>query len=189
MIIKNFFKLLSIYLAAYLISTLIYLSLFWTDLFNSYDFIFFMYLIFISISIGFILLLLFIFKWKSIFNCEILIFQDMLVICLITFTINWSITGIVPFNVARSNSIILLKFLYDSQSPQTKPVIQNFVEEKYFDKYDAIGVRLQEQVLAGNFAKVDDGYVITPRGRFVFSQMRFISNLFNLKNNFLVDGG
>ena len=181
----KFFKLLPIYSVAYLISTLIYLSLFWTHFFDSYDYIFFKYLIFMFISIIAIFLLLFIFKKLSIFGCNILIIQDMLLICLATFTINWSLTGLVPFNVSRSNSIILLEFLYHSDSPKTKAVIKDYVEKKYFDKYDAIGIRLEEQVRAGNFSRIGDEYVITPKGRFVANQMRFISSLFNLKNNFL----
>jgi len=114
--------------------------------------------------------------------------QDYLLIFMITIFINWFIYGLIPFNVSRSNSVILLKHLYDSDGEyKTKSEIIIHVHNKYFNQYDAVGLRLSEQLKAGNIEKVGDGYHITPKGIFITKTFLFISRLYNLENNFLED--
>lgn len=106
--------------------------------------------------------------------------QDIFLICIIFVFINWQIYGLVPFNVMRSNSIIILDYLYfNNAHPVSKIEVENYVKEIYFSEYDSINVRLNEQVEAGNAEKLDGGWVITDRGRKVAYVMNLITNLYN----------
>jgi energy-coupling factor transporter transmembrane protein EcfT len=117
-----------------------------------------------------------------------MIFQDFLLIFIITIFINWFIYGLIPFNVSRSNSVIILKYLGNNNGHyKTKKDIINYVQDKYFNEYDAIGLRLSEQLKAGNIKKLGDEYFITEKGIFIIHSFLFISRLYNLENNFLED--
>lgn len=185
---KKYSVLFFIYLFSIVLSTIIYILSFWLNGINLLDFLFFKSFISILISIFIVLLILFAIKYKFFPNYKILVWQDYALIFILSLFLNWFVYGLIPFNVSRSNSIILLKYLYDNKGKsKSKNEIQNFVENKYFNTYDAIGLRLSEQMSAGNIQEVQGQFFITPKGIFVADVFLGISKLYNLKNNFLED--
>ena len=133
------------------------------------------------------LLLLFA-KTKSNILKDIITYRDILLMCTFFFFLNYFFYGI-PFNVSRSNSIILVSFLYEQQgSPKTEEEITSFIIKKYFYDYKAVSKRLQEQIASGNIQKVDNGYILTKRGEIIVETFEFITDLYNEKNNFIKDG-
>ena len=114
------------------------------------------------------------------------IWRDIFIICLLFFFINWNVYGIIPFNVSRSNSIIILGYLYKNQGiPKSKSEIKLQTQYKYFDVYDSVGVRLHEQIASGNIAEVNGRFAITKHGIIMADFLKEISRLYNIKNNFL----
>jgi hypothetical protein len=185
---KKYSVLLYIYIFSIVLSTIIHISSFWINGVNLLDFLFFKSFISILFSILIVLLLVFVIKNKFFPNYKIIVWQDYALIFFISLFLNWFVYGLIPFNVSRSNSIILLKYLYDNKGEsKSKIQIQNFVENKYFNTYDAIGHRLSEQISAGNIQEVQGQFFITPKGIFVADVFLGISRLYNLNNNFLED--
>jgi hypothetical protein len=67
----------------------------------------------------------------------------------------------------------------------SKAQLQDFVQDKYFNQYDAIGIRLNEQKNIGNIKEEDGMFFITPKGIFIANSFLFVSNFYKLDNNFL----
>jgi predicted transcriptional regulator len=83
----------------------------------------------------------------------------------------------------------LVSFLYENKgSPKTKEEITSYVINKYFYEYKAVSMRIREQITSGNIQKVDNGYILTKRGEKIVETLGFISDLYNVKNNFIKDG-
>ena len=55
----------------------------------------------------------------------------------------------------------------------------------YFDTYDAIGKRLDEQVKAKNIIKTDDKYYLSSRGKLITKVFGYVSDLYHTDRNFL----
>lgn len=116
---------------------------------------------------------------------NILTYRDIAIIILLFYLFNSNIYGMIPFNCSRSNSIIMMGYLYKySGSPKTEKEIQDFVEEGYFHKYHAVQKRLQEQVNAGTVKKVKNGYMITKKGILIIDIFGWITNLYHMNYNF-----
>ena len=186
--LKNFMILLFVYFNFLLIGTVCFILSFWTNIFSTFDVLFFRCLILLIIVCFIIALLLLIAKKKSNILKDIITYRDILLICILFFFLNYFFYGI-PFNVSRSNSIILVSYLYEHKgSPKTEEEITHFIINKYFYDYKAVSKRLQEQIASGNIQKVDNGYILTKRGEIVVEIFEFITDLYNEKNNFIKDG-
>jgi|GEM_PF-2687969 predicted transcriptional regulator len=104
---------------------------------------------------------------------------------LLLFFFNYSLYGMIPFNISRSNSIMIMGYLKaNTGNPKTEIEIEEFVKLKYFKEYGAIQKRLKEQELAGNIIRKGDSYLITPRGSLLITAFGEITDLFKMKNNF-----
>jgi hypothetical protein len=188
MSLKNFTILLFVYSSFILIGTVCYILSFWMDTFALLDVLFFRGLILLIIVSVIIALLLLFAKKKSNVLKEVVTYRDILLICTLFFSFNYFLYTSIPFNVSRSNSIILVSFLYEHQgSPKTEEEITRHIINKYFNEYHAVSRRLQEQIISGNIQKVDNGYVLTKRGQCIVEIFGFIANLYNEKNNFIRD--
>ena len=111
--------------------------------------------------------------------------RDVILIVVLFFFLNYNLYGMVPFNCSRSNSIIIVGYLLkNSQSPKTKNEIEAFVKEEYFDKYQAIQRRLDEQVNAGNIKELNGQYELTTQGVYVVKIFGFITDLYKTDQNF-----
>ncbi len=117
---------------------------------------------------------------KKIFN-----YQDLIIYFLILFFFNYNFYGFIPFNVSRSNTVIIMNYLNSQNSvPVTKDSILEHTNNVYFYEYDAIQKRLEEQIAIGNVIKSDKGYVITKRGEFILNIFSKITDLYNMDQNF-----
>ncbi|MBT8530910.1 hypothetical protein G6708_07990 [Polynucleobacter paneuropaeus] len=184
--LNKFIKLILIYIVFIILGTSIYIFSFSIDFPEKYDFLFIRSGVMLIIASSLIALLLIMLKYKKTCIFSLLLLQDIALIFFMTLILNWFIYGLIPFNVSRSNSIIILKFMYDNQNNLiSKNEIKLFTQKKYFEEYDAIGVRIEEQLKSGNIEEINGKYFITPKGIFVANLMLFISNFYNLKNNFL----
>lgn len=183
---KKLILLFAAYVLCILLSTFLYILLLSLKVPKDSDILFFksFFLLTLASAITF-LISKYLSKKKLLFFRSLTIWQDFALIFLSTFFINWFIYGLIPFNVSRSASIILLKKLHDTNAPMSKAQLQDFVQDKYFNQYDAIGIRLNEQKNIGNIKEVDGMFFITPKGIFIANSFLFISNFYKLDNNFL----
>jgi len=183
---KKIILLFAAYVSCILLSTFLYILLLSSKVGNNSDILFFrsLFLLILASTITFFISK-YLSKKRLLFFKSLTIWQDFALIFLSTFFINWFIYSLIPFNVSRSASIILLKKLYDSNSPMSKAQLQDFVQDKYFNQYDAIGIRLNEQKNIGNIKEEDGMFFITPKGIFIANSFLFVSNFYKLDNNFL----
>lgn len=187
--LKNFMILLFVYFSFIFIGTVCFISSFWINIFGTLDVLFFRGLILLIIVCLIIAILLLFAKKKSNILKDIITYRDILLICILLFSSNYFLYGSIPFNVSRSNSIILVSFLYEHKgSPKTEEEITSFIIKKYFYDYKAVSKRLQEQISSGNIQKVDNGYMLTKRGEIIVETFGFIADLYNVKNNFIKEG-
>jgi hypothetical protein len=182
--IKNI-KLIFVYVAAGILGTISYFLSFWTDLFVSENVLFFrplMLLIMITLVTGCILLFI-----KKRGEMQFLTYRDIIIILILFLFGNNYLYGHIAFNASRSNSMILIRFLYDQQGiHSTEEEISLYVQNKYFHEYKAIKVRLYEQMELGNINKIDGGYYLTKKGSQFVEYFGFFASLYNLDNNFLL---
>lgn len=124
------------------------------------------------------------FKFTQYFSNS-LTYRDIAIITLVFFLFNSNLYGMIPFNCSRSNSIIMMGYLYKNNgTPKSEKEIQDFVEQEYFQKYRAIQKRLQEQVNAGNVKKVRNDYVITKRGSLIIQFFGWVTDFYHMDHNF-----
>ena len=182
--IKEVFILSIIYLCFIVIGTVLFISLFWVDYFHKMDVLFFRSVVLLIIVCCIISFLLITIK-KKIRIFKIITYRDILLICTLLFSLNYFLYIMIPFNFSRSNSVLLVSYLYKNKGiPKTEEEITNFIIDKYFYKYKAVSVRLNEQIVSGNIQKIDNGYVLTKRGENIVELFGFITDLYNEKNNF-----
>jgi len=134
---------------------------------------------FLIAAIIIFILLNFLGLYAKIFN-----FRDLIIIMLLTFFINLNLWGNIPFNVARSNSIMLLGYFYKAgERPVTAEEASTHIAHRYFVENDAIGRRIREQEKLGNLAKSGDGWVITAQGKSMANFLSRFSDLYGIENN------
>lgn len=111
--------------------------------------------------------------------------KDIAIAVILFFFINYSIYGMIPFNTSRSNSILIIGYLFQNEGmPKSKNEIEDHVKKAYFDKYNAIQRRLNEQEKAGNIAEVNGKYFLTTRGKFITKLFANVSDLYQIEYNF-----
>jgi hypothetical protein len=183
---QKYINLFYIYILSITVSTLLYVSFFWTKTFIYFDFLFIKSGIFLIVSCLVVLLFILYLRIKNVGIFKQMIWQDFALIFTLTVFLNWFVYGLIPFNVSRSTSVILLKYLYDNNgNPRSINQIRDFIQDKYFNQYDSVGIRLSEQVAAGNIKEIDGNFYITPKGIFVANVFFEVSKFYNVKNNFL----
>ena len=132
-----------------------------------------------------ILSIIFLTMFDRYFLKKFLNFQDLIIVFLLLFFFNYNVYGMIPFNASRSNSIIMMGYLNNQNgTPKNKNEIKQYVEKIYFDEYDAVQKRLDEQIAIGNISKKENGYVITEKGKFIINIFAMVTDIYNMKNNF-----
>lgn len=175
-----------IYLVALVSGTGIYVLSFWLPIAVKYDLLFFRSAILLVLACAITFGLLVALKTRSTVIRSILTYRDIFLICTFLMSGNWFLYGTVPFNVSRSNSMLILGYLYNPGAhPRTKEEITQFVRKRYFEDYDAVGIRLREQIFTGNVEERGGGYVITAKGKDTAEKLMKLSDLYNIKDNFL----
>lgn len=182
----NFFKYLLLYSVSLILGLCLFVSIHRMSLDFGFDYLFLNSLICLLLS-SLLLLIIIVFFIKSCID-TFAGSKDVIIIIVLNLSICWNIYGMFPFNVSRSNSVIILNHAYLMQTVgATKIDYINVVESVYIKDYDAVGIRLKEQVASGNMRELDGKYFITEKGEIVAEIFLCISNLFNVKNNFFSD--
>jgi hypothetical protein len=175
----SFSRYLFIILLFIVFSTLIFLIFLNSTLLSRFDYLFFRAISLLTLSI-LVTLLCFSKIYKTL-DC-----RDLVLFSIVSFSANWFVYGLIPFNVSRSNSVILIGYLNTKNGGVVqKAEIKQVLNTIYFDRNNAVEVRLNEQIFNGVVERVDDGYRITNSGMRQVKLLRSIANLYGVKNNFL----
>ena len=182
--IRNNLNIAIFYITNLIVGTAIYIAFFSTDLMKSNS-------IPLAAPLGLLSILCivfsaFLFILKSKRKIPILFTnRDITLNMVLLFFLNYNLYVMIPFNCSRSNSIIIVGYLQKNTSePKTKIEIEKFVKEEYFEKYQAIQIRLDEQTRAGNIREINGKYELTPQGVFTVKVFGFITDLYHTDNNF-----
>ncbi len=184
--LKKIIALMTLYVTSIIFGTVLYIALFRMHIINTHSIPIVGAMVLLLIACLILIIALVMIKFTRYFS-NILTYRDIALITLFFFLFNSNIYGMIPFNCSRSNSIIMMGYLYKNNgTPKSENEIQTFVEQEYFQKYHAIQKRLQEQENAGTVKKVKEGYVITKKGMLIIHVFGWITNLYRMDHNFTV---
>ena len=122
-------------------------------------------------------LLVFFKKWRKI---EWLSAKDVVLVFILTCSINMVFFTLIPVTVERSVSVFMLSYMdtYSDRTYTENQVADIFVE-KYVNEYGAFEKRFDEQLTTGTIVQNADGtYSITDKGSFIVKMFRAISDVF-----------
>lgn len=182
---KSRIKLVIVYLVSLLVGTLIFIVSLWLPFtcLRNIDILFFKAVILLLITCFIILFVLILLKIK--FSISFFQYRDVIIIFLCLFFFNFNLYGEIPFNFSRSNSVIMMEYLYkNNQIAKSEEEIEGYITKKYFKEYKAVQIRLSEQMRSGNITKTPEGYTITKKGIKIMNIMSFITGLYNVENDF-----
>ena len=117
-------------------------------------------------------------KWRKI---TWLSAKDVVLVFILTCSINMVFFTLIPVTVERSVSVFMLSYMdtYSDRTYTEDEVAEIFVE-KYVDEYGAFEKRFDEQLTTGTIVQNEDGtYNITDKGRFIVKMFRAISDVFD----------
>jgi hypothetical protein len=182
--LNYFFKLIFIYIFFLIISTILFIALFWIEIFNFFDVLFLKYFILLIITTCVIFILLLFLKKINIF--KIISTKDILIICLLAFTFNNFIYGLIPFNTSRSVSVMIVGYLYNNKDKSvSNKELNEYIYKLYFLKENAVNMRIEEQIKIGNIEKVENQFKLTNKGLVIVGFMNSITEMFNTKKNYI----
>tara|TARA_Y100001935_G_C16909220_1_gene315405 strand:- start:130 stop:378 length:249 start_codon:yes stop_codon:yes gene_type:complete len=67
----------------------------------------------------------------------------------------------------------------------SKEEIKNTFYKNYFEKDDAIGRRIEEQLITGNIEEKNEIFFLTSRGESTHKILFLLSELFNINNKYI----
>ena len=182
--LNYFFKLTFIYIFFIIISTILFVALFWIEFFNFFDVLFLKYFILLIITTCVIFILLLFLKKLNTF--KIISTKDILIISLLAFTFNNFIYGLIPFNTSRSVSVMIVGYLYNNKDKSvSNEELNEYIYKLYFLKENAVNMRIEEQIKIGNIEKVENHFKLTNKGLVIISFMNSITEIFNTKKNYI----
>ena len=117
-------------------------------------------------------------KWRKI---KWLSAKDVVLVFILTCSINMVFFTLIPVTVERSVSVFMLSYMdtYSDRTYTQDEVAEIFVE-KYVNEYGAFEKRFDEQLTTGTIVQNPDGtYSITDKGRFIVKMFRLISDVFD----------
>ena len=117
-------------------------------------------------------------KWRKI---KWLSAKDVVLVFILTCSINMVFFTLIPVTVERSVSVFMLSYMdtYSDRTYTQDQVAEIFVD-KYVNEYGAFEKRFDEQLTTGTIVQNPDGtYSITDKGRFIVKLFRLISDVFN----------
>ena len=174
-----------LYASGIVLGTALFIVLFRMSVLDAFDYLFYKALLMLVLSCAAVAGTLLFLKLRTRLG-EAFTYRDIIILVMGLFFLNYSFYGAIPFNVSRSTSVILLGYLDNSRDiPRTEGEITDYTTERYFRRYRAVSVRLDEQIVSGNVKKTDGGYVITEQGKRVAALWRRVSDVYKVKNNFL----
>ena len=177
MIKKN---ILFFYLLGFLFSLILFIFLFQINLGVK---TFFYKGIFITIII---LILQFIFLSK-ISNLKQFLLNKLhiYIVCLISFCFTLTLHTLVLTSIDRAISVYFIGFMKKNEKGLSKEEIKNTFYKNYFEKDDAIGRRIEEQLITGNIEEKNEIFFLTSRGESTHKILFLLSELFNINNKYI----
>ena len=182
---KNYFlRLACIYSFFLIISTTLFIALFWIKFFDFLDILFFKSFVLLLMTICIIFFLLIFFKKLNYF--KIISTRDIIIICLLSFILNDSIYKLVPFNTSRSVSVMILGYIYNNKDQNiSNKELNQHIYKLYFLKENAVNMRIVEQIRIGNIKQIENHYKLTDKGLIIANIMSYITEIFNTKKNYI----
>ena len=117
-------------------------------------------------------------KWRK---ASWLSAKDVVLVFILTCSINMVFFTLVPVTVERSVSVFMLSYMDtdNSYGHYTQDQIAEIFVDKYVNEYGAFEKRFDEQLATGTIEQNSDGtYSITSKGRFIVKMFRLISDVF-----------
>ena len=120
-------------------------------------------------------------KWRKI---TWLSAKDVVLVFILTCSINMVFFTLIPVTVERSVSVFMLSYMDtysgDDAGHYTQDEIAQIFVDKYVNEYGAFEKRFDEQLTTGSIEQNADGtYSITDKGRFIVKMFRLISDVFD----------
>ena len=135
---------------------------------------------FISLIFQFIFLF-FINRFKNYYFNIVHIFLA----CMSTLCFTLLLHTLILTSIDRAISVFFISLMNEEKIGLTKKEIKDNIYENYFEKDQAIERRIKEQLITKNIIQLDDKYIISKRGEFMFNTFAILSKIFNIKNNFI----
>lgn len=164
-----------LYLASFIAGTALFVGLFHTGLFRSMDVLFYrgIALLVITCAVMSVFLIVIRISWKDIY-----------MIVLTIFAVNMLFFTHVPVTAERSISIFLLGYM-NTKNVVTKEELTNVFLDKYMNSEDNIGKRIHEQEVTGDIVQVQNGYLLTPRGKLLMQFYNVIADIFGINKQLI----
>ena len=180
---KVFIKIIIQYFMVFVLCTILFAISFRLPLYKNVNVYFYRaILLLLTISFLFFVILLVLKKFKK----HTMDYRDIFTSILVFFSTMIFIISTVLVSLDRSISVFILSDM--SQNEQhifTKAEIENRFLDIYIKKYEAMDQRIEEQLVTGTIEKVEDGYIITNKGKNLINTFRFISIIFPVDGKFL----
>ena len=106
--------------------------------------------------------------------------KDVILVFILTCSINMVFFTLIPVTVERSVSVFMLSYMDNYSDHYTQDQIAEIFVDKYVNEYGAFEKRFDEQLTTGSIEQNPDGtYSITDKGRFIVKMFRLISDVFD----------
>ena len=174
---KNFFIF---YFLGFLFSLIIFIVLFHIDFGVKTFFYKGILITFVSLICQFI----FLFKLNNL-KKFLLNKLHIYIVCLATFCFTLTLHTLVLTSLDRAISIFFIGFMNKNEKGLTKEEIKDTFYEKYFEEDDAIGRRINEQIITGNLTKINEKYELTDRGKSTYKILFFLGKIFNVNDKYI----
>ena len=107
------------------------------------------------------------------------------IVCLISFSFTLTLHTLVLTSIDRAISVYFIGFMKKNEKGLSKEEIKNTFYNNYFEKDDAIGRRIEEQLITGNIEEKNKKYFLTSRGKNTYKMLFLLSELFNIHNKYI----
>src|SRR3989344_1906432 len=176
---KKNFQIILFYFFVFISSTVFFIFLFHTPIFNNISVFFYRGIIFLILTTLLTAILLFYFK--NTFHNSFITVRDIILLMIIIFCLNLVAFTLAPVTADRSISVFLLGYMNnDYQKLLTDKEITSALITKYIYRNGAIDKRLEEQIVSGNIIKKGEKYEISGQGKLLMIFYNIISDLFKI---------
>ena len=109
--------------------------------------------------------------------------RDILLILSLLLSVNVVFFTHLPVTADRSISVFMLAYMNRAEGPLSAEQIEDGVVREYVINRDAIGKRLEEQLVTGTLVPSGDGYVISDEGRALVGAYELLARVFNIETS------
>lgn len=193
--ITNILRTASVYIAIFIVFTLIYILLFSTPLLEGMILFYrgFALAIISGLICVAVLLVAKIVMYRTADFFHLLSFERILVSSVVAASINFCFFVIVPVTLDRSVTTFLLSRMAGSACSVngcSAEMLKQILIDEYVTEFDAIGRRMNEQIASGNIKRLYDGsYTLTDQGERFLNFARGVSSIYNVQQTYVQESG